>query len=48
MEAKGYMGTAVADSADSRTPANYVGVACQSGPANGGVVRTAYNAWYRC
>ena len=43
-EAKGYMGTAVADSADSRTPVNFAGVACTAGPATGGDVRTAYNA----
>ncbi|MDM1784668.1 pilin [Acinetobacter bereziniae] len=43
-EAKAYMGTAVADSADLRTPSNFKPSACVSGPADGGAARSAYKA----
>ncbi|WP_347454495.1 prepilin-type N-terminal cleavage/methylation domain-containing protein [Acinetobacter thermotolerans] len=43
-EAKAYMGTAVADSADLRTPSDYTASACASGPEDGDAVRTAYTS----
>ncbi len=41
-EAKAYMGTAVADAADNRTPTAYTASACASGPT-GGVTIENYN-----
>ena len=41
-EAKAYMGTAVADAADNRTPTGFSASACASGPAS--MTKANYNA----